>query len=182
MCDCLVLNACRRLRRRPAPGPAGRGLLPPPPSGDLSGDVAALYRARWDAEINLRSLKSVMQMDVLRGKTPEMVRKEIWAHLLAYNLIRTVMAQAALAHGKHPRQLSFTRALRTLEAFRPTLAHARSEHLPALYQCLLRAIAAHEIGNRPDRLEPRQRKRRPKPYKLMTQPRNEARTQYAKQR
>ena len=145
-------------------------------------DLAALYRMRWDAEINLRSLKSVMQMDVLRGKTPEMVRKEIWAHLLAYNLIRTVMAQAALAHGKPPRQLSFTRALRTLEAFRPTLAHARSEHLPALYQCLLRAIAAHEIGNRPDRLEPRQRKRRPKPYKLMTQPRNKARRQYIKQR
>ena len=145
-------------------------------------DLAALYRVRWDAEINLRSLKSVMQMDVLRGKTPEMVRKEIWAHLLAYNLIRTVMAQAALAHGKHPRQLSFTRALRTLEAFRPTLAHAQSEHLPALYEWLLKAIAAHEVGDRPDRLEPRQRKRRPKPYKLMTQPRNEARRQYAKQR
>ena len=145
-------------------------------------DIAALYRMRWDAEINLRSLKTVMQMDVLRGKTPEMVRKEIWAHVLAYNLVRTVMAQSALAHGQHPRQLSFTRALRTLEAFRPTLAHAHNKHLPALYQCLLRAIAAHEIGNRPDRLEPRERKRRPKPYKLMTRPRNEARRQYAKTR
>jgi hypothetical protein len=145
-------------------------------------DIAVLYRMRWDAEINLRSLKTVMQMDVLRGKTPEMVRKEIWAHVLAYNLVRTVMAQAALAHGQHPRQLSFTRALRTLEAFRPTLAHAHNKHLPALNQCLLRAIAAHEIGNRPDRLEPRQRKRRPKPYKLMTQPRNEARRLYAKKR
>jgi Transposase DDE domain len=145
-------------------------------------DIAVLYRMRWDAEINLRSLKTVMQMDVLRGKTSEMVRKEIWAHMLAYNLVRTVMAQAAMAHGKHPRQLSFTRALRTLEAFRPTLAHAHNKHLPALYQCLLKAIAAHEIGNRPDRLEPRQRKRRPKPYKLMTRPRNEARRQYAKKR
>lgn len=145
-------------------------------------DIAALYRMRWDAEINLRSLKTVMQMDVLRGKTPEMVRKEIWAHLLAYNLIRTVMAQAALAHGTHPRRLSFTRALRTLEAFRPTLAHAQSEHLPTLYEYLLKAIAAHEIGDRPDRLEPRQRKRRPKPYKIMTQPRNKARRQYAKKR
>ena len=149
---------------------------------DPRDDIAALYRARWDAEINLRSLKSVMQMDVLRGNTPEMVRQEIWGHLLAYNLIHSVMAQAALAHGKHPRQLSLTRALRTLEAFRPTLAHAQSKHLPALDQSLLRAIAAHEIGNRPDRLEPRQRKRRPKPYKLMTQPRNEARRQYAKNR
>lgn len=145
-------------------------------------EIAKLYRLRWNAEINLRSLKTVMQMDVLRCKTPEMVRKEIWAHLLAYNLIRTVMAQAALAHGKHPRHLSFTRAMRTLEAFRPTLAHAHSEHLATLYVCLLQAVAAHEIGNRPNRLEPRQRKRRPKPYKLMTQPRNKARRQYVKQR
>ncbi len=145
-------------------------------------DIAELYRLRWDAEINLRSLKTVMQMDVLRGKTPQMVHKEIWAHLLAYNLIRTVIAQAAQTHGKQPRHLSFTRALRTLEAFRSTLAHAKSEHLPALYQHLLKAIAAHEIGNRPNRLEPRQRKRRPKPYKLMTQPRNKSRRQYAKTR
>jgi len=145
-------------------------------------EIAKLYRLRWDAEINLRSLKTMMQMDVLRCKTPEMVRKEIWAHLLAYNLIRTVMAQAALVHGKHPRHLSFTRAMRTLEAFRPTLAHAHSEHLLTLYAHLLQAIATHEIGNRPDRMEPRQRKRRPKPYKLMTQPRNEARRQYAIQR
>lgn len=145
-------------------------------------EIATLYRARWDAEINLRSLKSMMKMDVLRGQTPEMVRKEVWAHLLAYNLIRTVMAQAALVHGKHPRRLSFTRAMRTLESFRPTLAHAQSEHLPTLYQELLKAVADHEIGNRPNRLEPRQKKRRPKPYKHMTQPRDEARKQYAKKR
>jgi len=145
-------------------------------------DIMALYRVRWDAEINLRSLKTVMQMDVLRAKTPQMVRKEIWAHMLAYNLIRTVIAQAALAHGKQPRELSFTRAMRTLEAFRPTLAHAPIRRLPALYECLLKAIAAHPVGTRPDRLEPRQRKRRPKPYKLMTEPRNEARRRYAKKR
>lgn len=145
-------------------------------------DIAELYRMRWDAEINLRSLKTMMQMDVLRGKTPAMVRKEIWAHTLAYNLIRTVIAQAAQTHGKHPRKLSFTRAMRMLEAFRPTLAHAKSEHLPALYQHLLKAIATRKIGNRPNRLEPRQRKRRPKPYKLMTKPRNESRRQYAKTR
>ena len=145
-------------------------------------EIAKLYRLRWDAEINLRSLKTMMNMDVLRCQTPDMVRKEIWAHLLAYNLIRTVIAQAAATHGKHPRHLSFTRAMRTLEAFRPTLAHARSERLPSLYQELLKAVASHEIGNRPDRLEPRQRKRRPKPYKLMTKPRQEARRRYAKTR
>ena len=145
-------------------------------------EIAKLYHLRWDVEINLRSLKTMMNMDVLRGHTPDMVRKEIWAHLLAYNLIRTVIAQAAARHGKDPRQLSFTRAMRTLEAFRPTLAHARSERLPMLYQELLKAVASHEIGNRPGRLEPRQRKRRPKPYALMTKPRNEARRRYGKTR
>lgn len=145
-------------------------------------DLAGLYGLRWEAEINLRSLKTMMNMDVLRCKTPEMVRKEIWAHLLAYNLIRTVIAQAAIRHEKHPRQISFTRAMRTLEAFRAPLAYAPPEQLPQLYQDMLRAIAAHEIGNRKDRLEPRQRKRRPKPYKLMMQPRPLARKQEAKTR
>jgi len=126
-------------------------------------DIAELYRLRWDAEINLRSLKTMMNMDVLRCQSPDMVRKEIWAHLLAYNLIRTVIAQAAAKHDKHPRQISFTRAMRTLEAFRSPLAHTPSRELAALYKHMLQAIASHEIANRPNRLEPRQRKRRPKP-------------------
>jgi hypothetical protein len=145
-------------------------------------EIAKLYRLRWEAEINLRSLKIIMNMDVLRCQTPDMVRKEIWAHLLAYNLIRTVIAQAAARHGKHPRQISFTRAMRTLEAFRPAIAHVPREQLVELYEHMLTAIASHEIGNRPDRLEPRQRKRRPKPYKLMTKPRNQARKQEATKR
>jgi len=145
-------------------------------------EIAALYRLRWEAEINLRSLKVAMNMDVLRCQTPDMVRKEIWAHLLAYNLIRTVIAQAAAKHGKHPRQISFTRAMRTLEAFRPAIAHVPRERLVTLYEQMLTAIASHEIGNRPNRLEPRQRKRRPKPYPLMTKPRNKARKQEATKR
>ena len=145
-------------------------------------DISDLYRLRWDAEINLRSLKTMMNMDVLRCLTPEMVRKEIWAHLLAYNLIRTVIAQAAAKHGKHPRQISFTRAMRILESFRPTLAHAPTERLDLIYNEMLNAVASHEIGNRPNRLEPRQRKRRPKPYSLMTRPRSVARNQEAKTR
>ena len=145
-------------------------------------EISDLYRLRWDAEINLRSLKTMMKMDVLRCQTPEMVRKEIWAHLLAYNLIRTVIAQAAAKTGKHPRQISFTRAMRTLESFRPTLAHAATERLPLIYSEMLKAIASHEIANRANRLEPRQRKRRPKPYPLMTKPRTVARKQEAKKR
>lgn len=145
-------------------------------------DISELYRLRWDVEINLRSLKTVMHMDVLRCQSPEMVRKEIWAHLLAYNLIRTAIAQAAVKHKRHPRQLSFTRAMRTLEAFRPTLAHAPSRQLTDIYEQMLQAIASHQIATRPNRLEPRQRKRRPKPYRLMTKPRSLARKQEAKTR
>jgi len=145
-------------------------------------EIAELYRLRWDAEVNLRSLKTVMHLDVLHGHSPDMVRKEIWAHLLTYNLIRTVIAQAAASHEKHPRELSFTRALRTLEAFRFLLAFAHPEDLPLFYRYLLAAIASHEIANRPGRLEPRQRKRRPKPYKFMTKPRDQARRQETKTR
>jgi hypothetical protein len=84
-------------------------------------DLAALYRARWNAELDLRAIKSAMQMRELRCKTPELVRKEVWAHILAYNLIRTVMAQAAARHDVLPRSISFTGAMQTLEAFQPLL-------------------------------------------------------------
>ncbi len=145
-------------------------------------EISDLYRLRWDVEINLRSLKTTMNMDVLRCQTPEMVRKEIWAHLLAYNLIRTVIAQAAANTDKRPRQISFTRAMRTLESFRSTLAHTTTERLPSIYTEMLNAIASHEIANRSNRLEPRHRKRRPKPYPLMTKPRTVARKQEGKTR
>jgi hypothetical protein len=138
-------------------------------------EVAELYGLRWDAEINLRSLKTLMQMDVLRGQSPEMVRKEIWAHLLAYNLIRTVIAQAAAKHGLSPRNISFKRAMRSVEQFRSTLASADESELDAIYETLLDAIASHRIGQRPGRTEPRQVKRRPKPYKRMTVAREHAR-------
>ena len=80
-------------------------------------DLAGLYRARWHAELDLRSIKQTMQMDVLRCKTPAMVRKEIWGHLLVYNLLRAAMAQAALGHGVVPRQVSLQGARQTLAAF-----------------------------------------------------------------
>lgn len=138
-------------------------------------DLAELYRARWHAELDLRVLKETMHMDVLRTKTPSMVRKEIWTHLLAYNLIRTVMAQAAVQHGLLPRSLSFKGAKQTFEAFHPILQLAAASQLPPLYDTLLDALATHRVGDRPDRSEPRARKRRPKPYPLLTQPRNVAR-------
>jgi hypothetical protein len=115
-------------------------------------------------------------MDVLRGKTPEMVRKEIWAHALAYNLIRTVMAQAAAGEGVAPRSISFKAALQVLEAFRPLIAYRAQRDASfraALYEQVLRAIAAHRVGDRPDRFEPRMAKRRPKRYDRLTRPRAE---------
>jgi len=140
-------------------------------------DLAQLYRARWNAELDLRSLKQVLQMDVLRCKTPELVRKELWAHILAYNLIRTVMAQAAGRHGIEPRSISFKGALQTLEAFQPVIAlvgRGDSALLRSLYERLLDAVASHRVGDRPDRYEPRRRKRRPKPYDRLMKPRHEA--------
>src|SRR5262249_6838937 len=82
-------------------------------------ELASLYRAWWNNELDLRSIKVTLQMDLLRCKTPELVRKEIWTHVLAYNLIRTVMAQAAAREGVAPRSISFKATLQVLEAFRP---------------------------------------------------------------
>src|SRR6185369_3421525 len=82
-------------------------------------DLAQLYRARWNAELDLRSLKQTLQMDVLRCKTPELVRKEIWTHILAYKLIRTIIAQSAVKHRIEPRSISFKGAVQTLAAFQP---------------------------------------------------------------
>ncbi len=115
-------------------------------------------------------------MDIVRCKTPELVRKEIWTHILAYNLIRTVIAQAASKHDVEPRSISFKGAIQTLEAFQPVIA-MQGEHDPAfrmqLYEQLLDAIATHRVGDRPDRFEPRLRKRRPKHYAFLRKPRNE---------
>jgi hypothetical protein len=133
-------------------------------------DLARAFRARWHAELDLRSIKHVMQMDVLRCKSPAMVRKEVWMHLLAYNLIRTLMAHAAEAAGLDPRDLSFKGTLQILVVF--TVARwacpARGDHLYAL---VLRAVATHRVNNRPDRIEPRAVKRRPKKAAYLTEPR-----------
>src|SRR5262249_42193421 len=137
-------------------------------------DLAELYRARWNVELDLRSIKSAMQMGELRCKRPELVRKEVWAHLLAYNLIRTVMAQAAAKHDIPPRSISFTGARQTLEAFRPLLELGATDDAVGrlrLYQDLLDAIASHRVGDRPDRYEPRLKKRRRNYYDWLTEPR-----------
>ena len=139
-------------------------------------DLGQLYRARWNAELDLRSLKQTLQMDILRCKTPEMVRNEIWTHILAYNLIRTIMAQAAAKHGIEPRSISFKGTIQTLEAFQPLIAR-EAQHSAAvrttIYHQLLDAIVVHRVADRPDRIEPRLRKRRPKHYGFLRKPRRE---------
>jgi len=117
-----------------------------------------------------------MQMDVLRCKTPELVRKEIWTHILAYNLIRTIIAQAANTHYLEPRTIRFKGAIQTLEAFQPLIAaqgDCISTRRRSLYDQLLDAVATHRVADRPDRFEPRQRKCRQKKYDRMMKPRNQ---------
>lgn len=143
-------------------------------------ELTDLYRMRWHAELDLRVLKQTLQMGILRGKTPAMVRKELWAHFLAYNLIRTVMAQAAIRHELLPREISFKGALQTLLAWTPHLLVANPEELPEWVDRLLAAIAQHRVGNRPDRYEPRARKRRYDNYMQLKRPRAEAKALLAK--
>jgi|SoiMethySBSTD1v2_1073268.scaffolds.fasta_scaffold384953_2 Transposase DDE domain len=143
-------------------------------------ELADLYRARWQAELDLRALKQTLQMDVLRGQSPEMVRKELWGHLLVYNLVRGLMAQAARAWGLKPRQVSFKGALQTINAFWPLLKVARSEvEALRLWLGMIWAMGQHEVGDRPDRYEPRKVKRRPKNYDRLNEPRAKAKKRLA---
>ena len=138
-------------------------------------ELADLFLQRWNIELDLRSIKDVLQMDVLRCKTPEMVEKEIWIHLLAYNLIRGMAAKAAEAHDKQPRLISFKGTLQTMTAFQEALRWALPPDRQRLVAAMLRAIAHHAVGDRPGRVEPRANKRRPKCQKLLMEPRKQAR-------
>ena len=144
-------------------------------TASISGDqIGELYERRWDGEVDIRSIKSTMKMEILRCKTPAMVHKEVWTHLLAYNLLRTVMAVAASENAVDPRAISFKGAKQALTAFAPKLEAARPEQRAGLVDAMLKAVAYHRVGNRPGRWEPRARKRRPKPGARLMQPRRDA--------
>lgn len=145
-------------------------------------DVFELYRARWQIELDLRSIKTSMCMDVLRCKSPQMVKKEIAVHLLAYNLVRAVMAQAAHLGRVLPRQLSFKGALQMLNAFEENLRHCPLGRLALRHAHLLAGIAQMKLPHRPGRVEPRALKRRPKPFQLLTEPRQILRARLTAQR
>jgi hypothetical protein len=144
-----------------------------------TGDLTGLSRLRWEVELDIRSLKQSLAMDILRCKSPEMVRKEIWAHLLVYNLIRVALAAAAREAGLKPRHLSFQGARQTLTAFAGRMSGASDEAFSSLVGLILNRLASHLVGDRPGRFEPRERKRRPKKSKYMQFTRNEARTRAA---
>lgn len=137
-------------------------------------ELAALYRERWHCELDFRSLKSSLQMGHLRCQTPAMVEKEIWAHLLAYNLIRETTNAAARRHERTPRHLSFQGAAQLVNAFAP-YATVCPERRPALRDGLLAALATLRVGDRPNRIEPRKLKQRHSRYPYLTQPRTEER-------
>lgn len=138
-------------------------------------EVGDLYGERWNAEVDIRSSKITMNMEDLRGQFPDMVRKEIWVHCLAYNLIRKAMATAAVVHERTPRTISFAGALQTVSGMMTYASILDSAALPAFVDQKLASIASHRVGNRPNRIEPRAVKRRPKNQQLLTRPREEAR-------
>jgi putative transposase len=140
-------------------------------------DIAELYGFRWNSELDIRSIKSNLNLGHVRCKSPEMVHRELWTTLLAYNLIRTTAAGAALLYEKQPRQISFTSTCQYVLA--SWMLVASGVIAPAqLFEHsskLLEQIASCEVGNRPGRLEPRVLKRRRHGYKLMMKSRNELR-------
>jgi putative transposase len=137
-------------------------------------EITRLFRARWHVELDLRSIKVTLHLDDLRCKTPEMVRREILMHWLAYNLIRKVMAQAAIG-GKHkPRDFSFAAALAVIAGNWNHASFSRPTIVVELAKAQWRVIVWHKVGDRPNRVEPRAIKRRPKSHKLLNKPRKDA--------
>ena len=143
-------------------------------------DIAELYGFRWNAELDILQIKQTLHLDHLRCKSPEMIVREVWVTLLAYNLIRKVIATAAAVHDKQPRQLGFTLACQTVLSSWLLLATDSCRDPGATWDAALEHIAANEVANRPGRIEPRVLKRRRHRYPLMTQPREPLRRKLLK--
>ena len=131
--------------------------------------------------MDLRALKQTLQMDILRCQSPDRVRKEVWAHLLAYNLIRGQMAQAAQEADLYPVQLSFKGAVQAVNAFACWLGTATAAALAEVCRRLRAVIASVRVEERPNRSEPRARKRRPKQYPFLKEPRRKVGTRLAEE-
>jgi len=142
-------------------------------------DIAQLYGYRWHSELDIRAIKQSLNLDHVRCKSPEMVRKELWTTLLGYNLVRTVGAAAAVLYGRKPRQISFTGTCQhLLHSWMVLSANLVSpEASLRLCQTLLERISRVIVANRPGRIEPRVLKRRRHRYRLMKIPRAELQRQ-----
>ena len=136
-------------------------------------ELAELYGFRWNVELDLRSIKTHMNLHHLRCKSPEMVRREFWTTMIAYNLIRATAASSAALADVHPRQISFVSTCQYVLANWEILAYGLLSKEAQREFCLafLRQIARCIVGNRPGRVEPRVRKKRPRNSRLMTEPR-----------
>ena len=134
--------------------------------------LIALYRRRWAVELCFRDIKTTLGLDVLRCRTPELVEKEVWLQVIAYNLVRALMLEAAWTHGVELERLSFKGTVDTLRQWTPLFAPSMFAFKRAREE-LLRIIAADQVPNRPNRSEPRAQKRRPKSYQLLTRPRHQ---------
>jgi hypothetical protein len=169
----VVREVCLHLRR---PGFRGQTIIVVTTLLDAkrysAGQLTCLYGLRWQAaEVNLRHLKTTLAMEMLRAKKPEMVRKEIWSHFLAYTLLRSLLWQAAATSAHTPFQLSLQGARQQLNQMLPLLAVLTKPVRQKLYRLLLEKVAANLLPIRPNRSEPRVVKRRPKPFPRMQQPR-----------
>jgi hypothetical protein len=133
-------------------------------------ELIKLYRRRWEMELRFRDIKTTMGLEMLKCKTPDGCRKELWMGLLAYNLVRSVMANAALERNVRLSRISFAGAAQRLTAF--ASGYLVREDTTAAYNLLIKHLVDDLLPHRPNRVEPRKRKRRPKNYRLLTVPRN----------
>lgn len=138
-------------------------------------ELGALYKMRWNIEVDFRTIKATLEMDVLRCKSQPMVDKEIAVYFMAYNLVRWAMSKAALLADVLPRVLSFTGAKRLLCAFADQLRRTSGKQVRTMIATVTTSIATLRLPYRPDRIEPRAKKRRPKNLPLLTVPRQVAR-------
>lgn len=145
-------------------------------------DIAALYRQRWQVEVDLRSIKAEMGMDVLRTQTPSMIDKEISVHLLAYNLVCVLMVRAVAGVGLTARSLSFKGCVQLYLAFEQQLRFAAGASASVMTAHLRGGISMLRLPIRPGRVEPHAIKRRPKNHQLLTVPREVARAAILKAR
>ena len=138
-------------------------------------DISQLYTGRWNIELDFRSIKTMMKMEVLRCKTPEMIRKEIYVHFLVYNLIRALMARTAKTTNEIPRKVSFQATKQVLLGAQTLLLLSAAQMLERLMAQILVIISEHRVGDRPGRSEPRAVKRRSKPFQKLQHSRPQAR-------